>query len=931
MFVLGKSGSGKSTLLNVLGGLDRADEGQLIVRDKSDRDFKNSDYDSYRNTYVGFVFQEFNLLEDFTVGQNIALALKLLGKPFEKSYVEEILKKVDLEGYYDRKTNELSGGQKQRVAIARALVKEPQIILADEPTGALDSVNGALILETLKNISKTCLVVVVSHDRDFAVTYADRIIELKDGKVVSDLTKNGNQKNGDRAITFDEKGIFVAYGQKLSKEDLATVKDYISNQKKGAKIVVEVDTDIKEGFKPTDKNDIKQSQKKYTKVKTKLSYLSALKSGFATLKYKPIRLVIIILLSVMAFCMFGIVDTFNSFNIADSLTQSYIDSGEKKLVLSKSGLSYIPFIDYYIENGSKMLNDNDIKVLSLDGDILLQPLYTEQLFLTNFALSLDKWKLYYSYSVYAYADIDYDMFNTLGFTLSGNLPTAENEIALTKYNAQSFVYAGYIDELNNEIKFETENDLIGKSINLYGKYYTVTGIADTGFDEEKYAVLKDYSDGSSISDLVTKLSNELKSSKIMAIHNLCFVTNSFLERFDCQNYVDTLRYSFSLYNEISLFKNVNLKRIYSFNQNLYHSFAAGKTALSEGECLLPISSIYGCSALLNEAQKLKGIPDNFKDTALAAINSACDQYADSSYDAAVQNGFVGNTGKYKQYLNSFFVNDYGENTYAQIALNVMTDYFNSYDVFTKAASANSKLTFYHNIGEVYVNPIGFFVPDYFYDRTYDTYNAYEGIVFNDRAYNKLTVDGIEGKYDLAISLLPDNKVKTRQFIDICADYISPDNTFSYGIEDSVYTVVAQIYLLKLILLNILIIIGVFLTAFAVALMLNLISVTIANKKNQIGILRAMGASGGDVFKIFSVGSIVIAFISFVLSIIGTLVLVGVFNSLLKKFFEMTATILVFSLRQIILLFVVSFFTAVLGSFFPILKISKKRPTEVINH
>ena len=189
VFLLGKSGSGKSTLLNVCGGLDAPTDGEIIVKGKSSKEFSASDFDSYRNTFVGFVFQEYNILDEFNVEDNIALALELQGKPKDRDKIYSILKEVELEAYAKRKPNTLSGGQKQRIAIARALVKEPQIIMADEPTGALDSATGKQVFETLKELSKTRLVMVVSHDREFAEIYGDRIVELKDGKIISDVSK----------------------------------------------------------------------------------------------------------------------------------------------------------------------------------------------------------------------------------------------------------------------------------------------------------------------------------------------------------------------------------------------------------------------------------------------------------------------------------------------------------------------------------------------------------------------------------------------------------------------------------------------------------------------------------------------------------------------------------------------------------------------
>ncbi len=189
VFLVGESGSGKSTLLNMIGGLDRPDQGEVIVCDKSMKYFKEKDYDYYRNTYVGFIFQEFYLLEEYNVYDNIRLALELQKEVPTQEELDFLLSRVGLAGLGLRHINELSGGQKQRVAIARALIKKPMMILADEPTGALDSKTSQQIFMLLKEISKNTLVIVVSHDITAAKLYGDRIITLQDGKVVSDRSQ----------------------------------------------------------------------------------------------------------------------------------------------------------------------------------------------------------------------------------------------------------------------------------------------------------------------------------------------------------------------------------------------------------------------------------------------------------------------------------------------------------------------------------------------------------------------------------------------------------------------------------------------------------------------------------------------------------------------------------------------------------------------
>ena len=186
-FILGKSGSGKTTLLNLLGGLDKVTSGEIVIDGKSFNDFKESDYTSYRNNYIGFIFQDYNNLDELSVLENITLSNKLQNRQVDSEKLDNLLKKLDIYDLKKRKINELSGGEKQRVAIARALLKNSKIILADEPTGNLDSINGKNIMDILKEISKDRLVIVVTHDIEFARTYADRIIEIKDGVIEQEL------------------------------------------------------------------------------------------------------------------------------------------------------------------------------------------------------------------------------------------------------------------------------------------------------------------------------------------------------------------------------------------------------------------------------------------------------------------------------------------------------------------------------------------------------------------------------------------------------------------------------------------------------------------------------------------------------------------------------------------------------------------------
>lgn len=186
--ILGPSGSGKTTLLNIIGGLDKYDSGDLIINNKSTKKFKKKEWDAYRNNCIGFIFQSYNLITHISVLDNVEMGMTLSGisKRRRKAKAMELLNKVGLKDHAHKRPNQLSGGQMQRVAIARALANNPSVILADEPTGALDSKTSIQIMELIKEISKDKLVIMVTHNPDLAEEYANRVVEFKDGQLTHD-------------------------------------------------------------------------------------------------------------------------------------------------------------------------------------------------------------------------------------------------------------------------------------------------------------------------------------------------------------------------------------------------------------------------------------------------------------------------------------------------------------------------------------------------------------------------------------------------------------------------------------------------------------------------------------------------------------------------------------------------------------------------
>ena len=224
--ILGASGSGKTTLLNIIGGLDKYTSGDMALMGRSTKEFKDRDWDSYRNGTIGFVFQSYNLISHLSVIENVKLALSISGQSNVENdeKAKKVLEDVGLAEHLYKKPNQLSGGQMQRVAIARALVTDPKIILADEPTGALDSKTSVQIMELIKEISKTKLVIMVTHNPEIAKKYSDRIVRVKDGEIQEDTNPYVAEEVADNGFTLKKTAMAFNSAIKSSFKNLLTKK-----------------------------------------------------------------------------------------------------------------------------------------------------------------------------------------------------------------------------------------------------------------------------------------------------------------------------------------------------------------------------------------------------------------------------------------------------------------------------------------------------------------------------------------------------------------------------------------------------------------------------------------------------------------------------------------------------------------------------------
>ena len=224
--ILGPSGSGKTTLLNIIGGLDRYDKGDLIINGKSTKKFKDKDWDAYRNNCIGFIFQSYNLIPHISVLENVEMALTLSGirKKTRKKKAIKALEKVGLKDHIHKKPNQLSGGQMQRVAIARSLVNDPEIILADEPTGALDTKTSKQIMDLIKEIAKDKLVIMVTHNPELANIYSTRIVEFLDGNLTNDTNPILDIEENDNDVKIKKTSMKFLTALNLSFNNIKTKK-----------------------------------------------------------------------------------------------------------------------------------------------------------------------------------------------------------------------------------------------------------------------------------------------------------------------------------------------------------------------------------------------------------------------------------------------------------------------------------------------------------------------------------------------------------------------------------------------------------------------------------------------------------------------------------------------------------------------------------
>lgn len=880
IFLLGKSGSGKSTLLNLLGGLDRYDSGEIIIKGVSSKDFKQKHFDSYRNTYVGFIFQEYNILEEFTVGANIALAIELQNRKASDAEINEILREVDLEGYGNRKPNELSGGQKQRVAIARALVKKPEIIMADEPTGALDSNTGRQVLDTLKRLSKRKLVIIVSHDREFAENYADRIIELADGRVISDVEADtcADPAEAAPALSYEGETIQIPAGYHLTEEDRNAINAYIQDMQSQTNIRIRKKTGQK--FVPTDTGKIKPANaESFHLIKSKLPMKNAFKIGASGLGHKKIRLVVTILLSCIAFGLFGLADTFGAYNHIKTCTNSIVDTGIQYASIVRS-YKYGSGINEMWQNHGNMLTKANVAEFTKDTGIdmtgVYVPLNTPLSFEKHFDPSVELTKT--EYQIYAngfvgFAEVTEDSLKDMNAqVVAGTLPDgSKNEIAVSTYIFQTFRLAGYSDGTysaaeNGDPAFtytpvQYYDDMIGKKLQLGGTEYTITGVIDTGFDLERYK------------SLTEEKKNASSAEKLI---------------------------DFALANEFQTASNYSLAGVAMTGAGHVDTMIANKTPIFN----ITHGWLYYNGKELSIDPAYMTTLDQISDQKIIWLDGEKTELADNEIIVASDIVQIFEEGRPVEISGS--IESY---TATLKNANLSKDYYSAQDQ-----------DFYNEEGYKIVGILPIDENNTDLTRT---------AVVSEKDFNTFT-DGKDAVYAFAVGKMPEDKQGVSDLVSYC--YGDADSkTERFELQNSVTFELDTVNTVLHSLANIFLYIGLGFALFAALMLANFISTSISYKKQEIGILRAIGSRGNDVFRIFFAESFIIAMINFVLSSIGVFAATAIINYLIRNEMGILITILNFGIRQLLLLLVVSLAVAAAASYVPVKRIASKRPIDAIRN
>lgn len=920
VFVSGKSGCGKTTLLNVIGGLDGIDEGEISLFGKSFSSFTQSDYDDYRNTFIGFIFQEYNLLSEFSVEKNVEIAMELQGKKVEEAELKNLLKEMEIEDLKDRKPSELSGGQRQRVAIARALVKEPKIIMADEPTGALDSNTGIQVIEILKRLSKEKLVIVVSHDREFAEKYADRVIRLVDGEVVEDITfsESKMQKN----VHEDEVGLLIREGADLTEEDKNVIAKAVKDCKK-----IEL---IKElSFRESHSTDVEKIEKVEKQVKlttSKMKLKSSIALGVKSLWVKPLRLIFTILLSAVAFAVFGLFDTLASFNTAsvmrnlvasnDSISvygeyvvdeptedvyQVKLSSEETESLKKTFGGSIKGVYDFKDNTGGYVANSYSISDLNSTEVTWGSNYYTKQF--TGFVefsddeINADGSFKNFNYKIIIgrYPKLEFDEFT--GEPMSGM-----NEIAISTYIADSMVHYLYGKQLREKY-ITTRANLIGEEIAIDNTFYKVVGIIDCGEIPDKYEPLKEkVVSVASVKTLIEDFKSYINSSA-----NRCvFVAEGRREEIVKRNK-----------NENVYFSGNNNWSAITYDKLSSRPFTkrADSIMYSVDDC--DVSNVIYFNGKIPTGKKVQLADDEV----LVYPTNIEEVFAAEYTDLIVKDRTK--MHEVNALLSQLENHSVSLERKREIVSEVMKLLGVDKSQLEKSMTLKKTSTKSHKLMEKQVKVVGIYV-DFDVSRPYP--GSYYRFMMNDNLMQEFDVYNGQGEYSRLLVSSKTSNVNTAKLV----EYMLVEKGLSlvwYGnsaldvvrLNEEIIKQGADLFLYAALVLAL----------FSVFMLFNYISTSIVNKRQTIGVLRGLGSGGRDILRMFLTESLIIAIINGILAVVFAALGCVFVNSYIFNVMNISIPFAFFGIRQVLIILLMSLVTAGISSALPIFKIAREKPVDLI--
>lgn len=1046
VFLLGKSGSGKSTLLNVSGGLDEPTSGEVIVKGKSSKEFTGSDFDSYRNTFVGFIFQEYNILDEFNVEDNIALALELQGKPKDREKINSLLRDVELEAYAKRKPNTLSGGQKQRIAIARALVKEPQIIMADEPTGALDSATGKQVFETLKKLSETRLVIVVSHDREFAEIYGDRIVELKDGKIISDVTKEHVPPEllDDNVSIIGGNTLSIKSGSTLTAANVKTIQEFIKNTE-GDVIITNGKEEIA-NFKKSNRMsesgltetfgdtapdalaDKQYSQDESKFIRSRLPAAKAIKIGASGLKLKPIRLIFTIFLSCIAFTMFGLFSTLMTYNGKEVAAKSFADSGYDFINVSKSYRTEITSrygdddsYTYYNENSARFTQEEVSSLISDYGSSsygYYSPDSPAEIKNVSIKESGNSQISYYQTELGKFAYIpEGHKLRTENFV--GTYPASADEICISSYMIDAFRSAGAVFgnvtfDNNGDMKYSTSDKVnVTSAQDVIGKYavlkllqeeqaFKITGVFESGEVDGKFDKIRDKEsvDFILMESFATYMDGE-------SLHKLALVSEDFYSEYEDAfeptvyeyvNYFDRtserLLYEANDYNfnfdtgefelrtndenetnsaaangngtktaepywshngpENSVFLAYSVRAYGGERQLKTYFFDENKTTLSDDEIIINIGELVNMQQLRVDMMTI--IMSKIKSGEIEGFQTDS-EVGSSDYNYELyyfaEKYYNENYGDlYQMYSSGSYskpVYDENDNVirYETVYLRkkerkqalekliaLLTGELDTFGLKIYVGDVTGPNSM--DVRDFNMKVAGFYVADYdtHLDGVYLTQAFIDDNVrveWSDYHQTSTTkYVPAEGEKYSGIMLEYDGTTGTYKKL---AESVGINNADEHDvyltINSSLYTMVEMANEYAEMLSTIFLGVGIVFAVFASLLLFNFVSVSISNKRKEIGILRAVGARGVDVFKIFFAESGIIVGICTLLSLVGTVSVCAILNTVLRTQIGLSISLFVFGILSVVMMIGIALVVAFISTFLPVFFAARKKPVDSI--